>query len=133
MSKGNILFDLLEYKDALVEFDTTITLNPTDGNNYLNRAKVYSTLTMYKKAIDDYTTAENFLKESQSRYKILTNRGECYLKLQLVDEAIIDLQRACEIDSENADAQNIFGLALFESTRYENALDKFSKAIELDR
>lgn len=88
---------------------------------------------MYKKAIDDYTTAENFLKESQSRYKILTNRGECYLKLQLVDEAIIDLQRACEIDSENADAQNIFGLALFESTRYENALDKFSKAIELDR
>ena len=31
-----------------MEFDETINLNPTDGMNYLNRARVYFDLELYK-------------------------------------------------------------------------------------
>lgn len=47
-SRGNCHLELGNVKEALVEYDETINLNPTDGQNYLNRAKVYFDLELFK-------------------------------------------------------------------------------------
>lgn len=41
------MLELKNIKDALIEFDNTIKLSPTDGMNYLYRAKVYFDLELY--------------------------------------------------------------------------------------
>ena len=42
------------------------------------------------------------------------------------------MQKATEIKKDDSDSMNTLGLILFDNQWYENALEKFQKAIDLD-
>ncbi len=49
-----------------------------------------------------------------------------------LESSLADLQQACDIEEGNASAHNNLGLSNFEANRYMNAVDNFTRAIELD-
>mmetsp|Transcript_10437 Transcript_10437/g.8973 ORF Transcript_10437/g.8973 Transcript_10437/m.8973 type:complete len:80 (+) Transcript_10437:424-663(+) len=57
--------------------------------------------------------------------------GNCYRKIGDFPEAIQKLQKACDLEKENASAHNNLGLAYFEmntTESYEAALERFNYA-----
>lgn len=122
-----------QIREALEAYEEAITLNSSDGYNFWNRAKVFAQLQQFNMAIEDYIQAINYLKSESSQvlYQLYFEKGKCYLQNKEFQNAIIDLSKTLEYDKDNHECINTLGLALFESQKYELALQRFQKAIEL--
>lgn len=59
-------------------------------------------------------------------------RGSAYLKLDKLEEAVIDFDKSLEIDSNYARAYHLRGLAKVGMGNQKEALENFNRAIELD-
>lgn len=60
------------------------------------------------------------------------NLGAILLKRRLVDEAIIHLKRAVEIDKDSAPAQFLLGIARYSSGRYKEATESFTETVRIE-
>jgi tetratricopeptide (TPR) repeat protein len=84
-SRASCFQQLNQIQEALNDYQKAISLNPTNGLFYLNRALVYAKLERFqvktifllsvnynvtKDAIDDYTEAIKYLKESGPQFKV---------------------------------------------------------------
>ena len=60
------------------------------------------------------------------------NLGEVFALKGQVDEAIIQFQKALEINPKYAEAHNNLGFALFQKGQVDGAIDEFQKALEIN-
>ena len=84
---------------------------------------------VWKNSLSLWTHALIYGKPNTFAYN---NRGAAYNKLQQYDKAIIDFNRALEINPRDASSYNNRGFAFSQSDHNEEALNDFDKALKFD-
>ncbi len=142
-SRGQTKYFAKDYKNAIVEFDKAIEINPEHIRAYYKRGRTKYKLDDYKGAIDDYTHAIKLNSEHSRAYY---NRGDAKFLLENYAGAIDDYTRAIKLNSEYAVAYNNRGLANYEFGKskantgkvtnaqqlYKIAIDDLTQAIKID-
>ncbi len=146
-SQGEEKIAVKEYKDAIVDFDKAIALNPEHVRAYYRRGKAKYHIDNYIGAIDDCTHAIKLNPEHARAYngrgvaKMGLGRskhksGDTERALHLYQETIDDYTRAIKIDPKDADfyqnrggARFMLGEFEFENGNTEKAQHLYQEAI----
>jgi WD40 repeat protein/tetratricopeptide (TPR) repeat protein len=115
-----------DYDLALKDFELAISLSPASANQYFARGSIHAAKHNYDLAISDYTEA---LRLEESKYTH-ANRGWAYINKGDPERALLDLNRALEMDPKLVDAHT--GLAYIHNTQqqYDLALAQSNSALQ---
>ena len=98
-NRGNCYFSMAQYANALADYDRAISIDPKDAEPYYNRAKVYSTQKLYKKAIADLNI---YVELNKTNIPFLAdgyqNRSLAYSNLGDTAQALKDINAAIDLD-----------------------------------
>ncbi|MEM6262504.1 MAG: tetratricopeptide repeat protein [Bacteroidota bacterium] len=127
--RGLAELQLLRYKEALKSFNQAIELSPQSVQTFLNRAYLYSIQEKHKEAIGDYSQVIEIApgKEAVAR----NNRGIAKLALGMTDEALEDINKSIELDSENTYAYRNRALVLLKMGNTKKACQDLKKALKM--
>lgn len=136
---------------AIVEMSTAIIKEP---DNYLylrNLAEMYYESERYKDSLDIYLNIYYILgTDPEDIYEIQLRLGDIYNKLEYYEDAILLYEEILSIDKNNKQAEiglekalnikkritsadiNNLGIAYAEKNKYDKAIEKFKKAIEIN-
>ncbi|MDY0779508.1 tetratricopeptide repeat protein [Tenacibaculum sp. IB213877] len=117
------------YDGAIKDYDEAIKIDPNNSNALNNRGYTYNLIGDYKSAIKDFEKA--ILLEDSFAYA-LNNRGFAKIKLGLKEEGLKDLEKSMTLDGTNSYCYFNFGMYHYYNFEYEQALEYFTKAKELD-
>lgn len=117
-----------EYKEAILNYDKIIELDPKNSAIYRWRAEAKTQLEWNDAAINDYSKMIE-LNPCMDTYE---TRGKAFLKLKRHQQAIADFDKMIEIDPDVPFGYIERGEALYELGRYKEAIADFSKAIDID-
>jgi hypothetical protein len=106
--RGSAYVIIHNYKEALMDYDRAIRINPKLASAYNNRGLAYGALGRQTEAIADYSMAIQINPEQASTYN---DRGNAYIDLGNYEQAIMDFDKAIRINPEYAGAYNNRGLA----------------------
>ena len=99
---GNILIDLRDYDEALSQFDKCISIDPNYFKSHGAKGLVYYNKREHKKALEFFNLCLINLPFNEV---ILTNRGSNYKELKLFDLALIDYDKAIDINPNYFEAK----------------------------
>ena len=89
---GGLTYDILgEHRRAIEDYDTAISLDPSDAIAYTSRGLAYTNLGEFRRAIEDYDTAISLDPNDTIAYR---NKGEAYDTLGEHRRAIRDYDTA---------------------------------------
>lgn len=125
---GNIYLKNDLYPQALKYFNKAIEMNPDNSNYYNSRAELKRTLGDEYGALKDYNSAIE--KNGQDVYP-LANRGRLYYEKKEFSKAIIDLEKAIQLDDEFMIAYYYLGLTYIETGKKDLGCMNLSIAGEL--
>lgn len=125
---GNIYLKNNLYPQALKYFNKAIEMNPDNSNYYNSRAELKRTLGDEYGALKDYNSAIE--KNGQDVYP-LANRGRLYYEKKEFSKAIIDLEKAIQLDDEFMIAYYYLGLTYIETGKKDLGCMNLSIAGEL--
>ena len=128
---GSAYDDILQYDQALVEYQTAIQNDPQVYFAYNNLARLY----MLQKR--DYASALRLLArgmdlkptEPSVRYSLLKNRAWAYLALKLPDLAEADLRQALALRPEGAAAHCLLAQVLETRGKPADALPSWERCV----
>ncbi len=135
--RGNSYLYLKKYKQAILDFETLIRLNPKHLNAYMMLGKIYHALKEYNTSISYYSKV---IEINPFDSKAHNDRGISKCQQGNYNDAIKDFIQAISLDSTFAIAYNNAGTARYYNQDIDNpvkkdmiqAKDYFSKAIELN-
>lgn len=118
------------YAEAIKNYSEIIKLQPVkELPARMERADSYTEAGDYDKAIADY----NFLAKTEPKDEaIFHHRSGVYLKMKDYDKAIADLQKFVELSPKDPLSLMSLGDGLFQAHRSKEAVQAYSKAIQLD-
>jgi len=147
-NRGLAYADLGQKERAIQEFNKAIEMNPRLSQAYYNRGFAYYLLKQYERAILDFNKAIELNPKYAMAYN---NRGLAYNQLKQYKKAVQDFSSAIQIctnltqykqsiQSTNYSAERINyqmlyarrGGAYYNLGQYEQAVQDYSKAIEID-
>lgn len=108
------------------------------ANIKLKRGIMFTKNGNFKKAIDDFSEALSVKSEKLQFFDLYLERGKAYRKVGEIELSIADISMCFELQKNNtkpkilASAFSELGLSFFIKGQLEEAIDRFSKAIELD-
>jgi len=132
--RGSAKYNLNDFIGAIKDFNEQIVLNPKDSKAHQMRALSKIGLEDYYGGIIDLSKAiNNFNKESGKSYlsSLFNERARCYLLLKKDPKALIDLNKAIELDNENSLSYELRGLYYLYNKFKEKACLDWSKSGEL--
>jgi len=148
--KGNAHFKRQAFDDAISAYNRAIQLDPAFGWPYSNLALTYLIQGQYAEAILLYQKSIELLKANKDRAVSWNGLGNVYRYLNDYPNAVAAYQKAAELDPETAgmrdgadsfqisqDAEstemwNDLGELFFKTGAYDEAVQAFNKAIELE-
>jgi tetratricopeptide (TPR) repeat protein len=153
-NRGIYLLNTEKYQDALSDFTKTMELEPDHVKSYFNRGVVYLHEGMYDESLADFNMAAALrnkttitpaeLKNGQmpkgyiniddlnkNILHVYVNRGNDNLHAKKFDEALVDFNKAMEIDPAFAEGYYNRGIVYYNTKKYAEAIADYSKAIEL--
>ncbi len=116
------------YKQALIETNKAIELEPDEAENYSFRCVLMNVLNQYDKALSDIDKAISIEPENAWYYY---NRGQTLHMLKRSDDALEATEKAIELDSNDAAFYRNKASILLDIKRYSDALAAAKKAIDL--
>lgn len=126
-NRGNTLYDLNRYKEALNAYEKAIAIKPEYSEAWNGQANTLSDLKRYKEALNAYEKAiqiqPDYLEAWQSRAFVLDS-------LQRYEEAINSFDKALKIKLDYPEAWNGRGNALINLQRYGEAIASYEKAVQ---
>ena len=122
------LFAVARYDQVIVSCDRAVGLKPDYTEAYELRGRAHSALYDSEAAVADYSKAVS-LKPTDPG--ILLDRAGAYLDQKHYQEALADTASALALDSKLALAHNMRGTALRATDQAQQALEEFTKAVEL--
>ncbi|MCQ2817182.1 MAG: tetratricopeptide repeat protein [archaeon] len=98
-NRGIVYDKLNDYKNSIEDFSKAISLNPKVKEFYFNRGLSYKKNKQYDLAIADL---DHFLSQQKSiSFTPFFNRAYCYEKIGKIEDAIDDLNKCLNINSNN--------------------------------
>ena len=107
-----------------IDIDEAERLKST-GNAYMQKKQ-------YDKAIDAYTSALKVVPNGPTSHVYYSNRAAALLSMKSFEEAIKDSERSLALKPDYGKAHARLGLAQFLLGRYQEAVDTYEVALELD-
>lgn len=96
--RGNALYKKKDFAGAMAEYDQAIALVPTEMTFYLNKASVYMEQQQFDLALEACDKAVEVGRANGAKYETLAKaferRGNCYVKQQQPDKALVEFQKA---------------------------------------
>lgn len=120
---------LKDFKHAEEDFEKAIDLNPEDPNIYHNRGNVYCSMNKFNEAILDYQKAISFSKGKKKKF--FHSLGIAQDKNEQPLESLKSFQKALELQIDYLASLFHSGLVLFKLHRNKEALDYFTKVIQI--
>jgi tetratricopeptide (TPR) repeat protein len=124
MELGMFYYLAKRVKEAGVEFDAILKVNPTEGNALLYMGKILKDTKDYAGAIP---YLERAARDQVYKLRALVELGSCYMSLKALDKAIAELERAVNIIVKEDDPDSLYS-RYFLAMCYEKNSD-FTKAI----
>lgn len=131
--RASALRDLGFLDEALEDFTRAIKLNVNAESAYYGRGKVYLKKNLYTEAINDFTRAINLAPTSESLANSLKRRADAYYKSNHLEEALVDINRAIELDRNNLYYIKRRGEVYQWLGQYDNALADFQYVSSLHK
>lgn len=125
--RGMAYLKKVDADSAIPDFDQAIKLNPQNSEAYRNRARAYSWIRDYSRALNDANQAV-WLEPKAASY---VARAEVYSSNFNHDDAIADLNVAIEMEPDNVDAYISRGRAYTFKGNYDQAIADFNYAISI--
>lgn len=122
---GFMYYRTKKFKEAKKEIDLAIKLNPENYTSYYYLGKILKDQKDMAGAIKAFEKAQ---RASDVKQKAIIERGSCYMAANRYDNAILDFQRAVELDKDNANQETLFA-RYFLAACYEK-MRKIDKAFE---
>lgn len=122
---GLMLYRTKQYNEAKKEIDMALHLSPETYSSYYYLGKILKDAKDIPGAIKAFEKAQ---RDPEFKQKAIIEHGSCYMIVGRFDNAMVDFQRAIELDRENAIPETIYA-RYFLATCYEKAR-KLDKAIE---
>jgi tetratricopeptide (TPR) repeat protein len=129
VDKGNKLYSLKRYEEAITAYDQAIRINPNDATTYNNKGISLHGLRRYEEAITTYDQAIHLDSNNTFAYN---NKGISLHALRRYEEAITTYDQAIHLDSNNAFAYYNKGKSLDNLRQYKEAITAYDQAIRLD-
>jgi tetratricopeptide (TPR) repeat protein len=128
-SRGNALYELGRYDEAIVQYQYVICLYEQYLPAFINLGNVYADLKRYEDAQAAYDRA---CELDPQNYLSYYNRGCTYKELKKYHEALQDFIQTIELKADYAEAYigrgNVYGIL----HNYQNARADYQKAAEID-
>lgn len=129
-SRGGAYRELHDYRRALEDFNTAISLDPGYAMPYNNRGLVYRDAGDYARALSDFSTSISLDPRNAVAF---INRADTYKDLRDYQKALADYDAAISIDPGNSFFYNQRGLAYSYIGDYARAIEDYNAAINADR
>lgn len=140
LAKAIALYDLEKYEEAITSLDEVINLDQTNADAYGMRGAIHILMKNQEKGISDLQKAAA-LYQSQNQQQAYQDTLEL---LQIVQSESFNQTEQTEQTETTEDANNVVnfeednpylyfdqGYSFYESKQYEEAINSFSKAIEI--
>jgi tetratricopeptide (TPR) repeat protein len=128
LSLATIYLRLNENRNALAFAEKAVELDPENGGARANLGAVYERLERYDDAVGQYDVALEYLEPTGP---LLTNLVNSQLGAGRLDEAAATAERLVRI-SPSADAYERLGWCVFQLGRYDDSVDAYFRALELN-
>lgn len=129
LERGKTAAAKKDFKNAVIDYNESIKLNPANGIAYYHRAKALEELGELDKAISDYHMMIAFKTDLQKAYY---NRGTLYLEKKSYYLAIDDLNKSLAINPTYVKALYNRGSAYYSLNNFDSAMADYSQIIKLD-
>jgi tetratricopeptide (TPR) repeat protein len=127
---GLLKRDQEKYEESLAHFRKVIELAPESPVGYANCADVYDDQEQFRPAIDYYTEAIKRQPAPSNAY-LYAARGKAEIGNEGWEQALLDFDRALELDPRNADAHFGRGRVFESQSTYSEAISEYDRGIEL--
>ena len=122
---GLMLYRTKQFNEAKKEIDIAIKLSPETYSSYYYLGKILKDAKDIQGAIKSFEKAQ---RDPDVKQKAIIEHGSCYMMANRLDNAVVDFQRAIELDKENSLPETLYA-RYFLATCYEKNR-KIDKAIE---
>jgi tetratricopeptide (TPR) repeat protein len=123
----------LDFRGALKEINTAISLRKNYKEAYWTRAEINTALKQYKAAIEDYDQCVSFYTDKSSLASLYKGRAELNYQMKDIDRAMYDYNKVLELYPENIDYLYNAGRFLVQSKKdISLGKQKLEKAASLD-
>ncbi len=126
--RGNELFELGRYKEAIVSYDQAIEIKPDYREAWYNQGVALVNSGRYEEAITSFDRA---IEINPDNYKYWSSRGIALGKLGRYEEAIASYDQAIRINPDYPEVWHSRGIALRDLGRYPEVIDSVDRAIEI--
>lgn len=124
--KGQLLYSLKYYREALNAYNNVISLNPNNLGVLINRGNTFSELELYDSAISDY----NKIIELNTGFALAYyNRGKVFSKKKMFPEAIEDYETTIKLNPDFYKAYNNLAFIYRKQNQLDLALDYCNRVI----
>lgn len=123
-----------QYHEALAHYKYGIDKNSAFGELYYHQGLAWVSINKYQNGIDDFQKALQHLPNNGDnlKFKIWLNLGINLRREGKLEQSVVELKNAITLQSNKAQAHNNLGLSLFELQDWSEALQSYSKAINLE-
>jgi tetratricopeptide (TPR) repeat protein len=126
--RGRLYAKIKDHDKALADLNKAILQGETDSEVYLYRAEIYFEMEDYAKSFNDYSASIDLRQTSEA----FIGKGNIYLKMNNLDEAIACYTKAIELSKGFAEAYFARGNAYNRQAKYREAVADFERAMELN-
>ena len=127
---ASVYMELANPQSAFKAFDTAIETNPNDADAYYHRGQVYFILSDYNKAIENY---EKSVEIDSSFSLAQIQLAVANYKNGNLGKSMALFRTTIKSFPEKSDVYTYYGELLMDQGKFEEAIEKFDKAIELDQ
>jgi CHAT domain-containing protein/Flp pilus assembly protein TadD len=128
LDRGNKLFRLGRYEEAIASFNRLIVIKPDCGEAWFNRGVALEKLDRYDDASTSY---EGVIEIKPDFHGTWYNRGIALGNLGIYEESIASFEQAIELKPNFHEAWSNKGAALVDLCRYEESITSYEQAIKL--
>lgn len=129
MARGDALFQLQRFAEAVADYDKALELDDSLDQAYLGRGMAYGRIGELARGISDLTV---FLNRNPTSSLGYTKRGVRYIWQRDFERARADLKKAVDLDENNAEAHDDLAVVLAQTGDLDEAFRHLRKAKSLE-
>ena len=128
-AEGQRLFELMQYEDAVKEYNEAIKIQPSFAAAYLGIGRCLAETGKFDEALKQYKTAMDLDPKNDT---IMYEIARAYIEKGLDDEGLLMLDKAKGRDADNPKYFLYRGIYYYKNLQFAPAIEEFLKAADED-